>query len=539
MKLKNAVMALTLVVGAVFGIGDAKAGFISTQKAVEPGVWTSDFNGAKEYAEKNGIPMFVFWANTGCSHCEGVEKEMNKDLFKTWMADRQLLLVFSEANASVKSWIKANSKTTIKAYPFAAVYWPKSSGDTVLEGFSAYKGNMAQFGANSKDSNVQQIMDSIDFLLPGWDPSGIVDPIDPVDPDPVDPVHTHVWSGWVVTTPATCETAGVEMRTCSAAGCAKAQESRTIKALGHDWGAWTTVTPADIGVAGTKERVCRRCKAAEQGVIPAIDPRKEVDPTVFFKRAKTVEGVAYHNGDLFGKVAITIGKYSTKKQNLSVKVKIASFGGKTYTKTVNKVTPDSYGDILGMEVPFGSTIGKMVIDLVNGEEEYEIYGESEEYSVENGDVVIGGKLESEEMTFSVDLGELEPENEEYDFIIDAPSFVGCTVRNGTSLNFGSAPKIKYVKYSEDGDRWYELGEYDEERYPNANAVKLTYKYSTGAFSGSFKIYASNESSIDYGKKPKLKTYTAKVSGYVVNGTGVGTVSVKVGKKTYVGTCTLD
>jgi hypothetical protein len=67
---------------------------------------------------------------------------------------------------------------------------------------------------------------------------------------------------------------------------------------------------------------------------------------------------------------------------------------------------------------------------------------------------------------------------------------------------------------------------------------LTYKTATGAFSGSFKIYASNESDVDFGKKPTLKKYTAKFSGYVVDGVGVGTVSVKIGRKTYSGTCAL-
>ena len=130
-----------------------------------------------------------------------------------------------------------------------------------------------------------------------------------------------------------------------------------------------------------------------------------------------------------------------------------------------------------------------------------------------------------------------PENGNYDFIVDAPSFVSGTVKNGKTLNFGSAPKISYKKYREDGETWYELT-YDEDR-PNTNNVKITYKPATGAFTGSFSIYASNAESIDSSKKPTLKTYKAKVSGYVVNGVGVGEVSVKVGKTTYVGTCSLD
>ena len=110
---------------------------------------------------------------------------------------------------------------------------------------------------------------------------------------------------------------------------------------------------------------------------------------------------------------------------------------------------------------------------------------------------------------------------------------------GSSLSFGAAPKITYKKFREDGYTWYELAEFDEDRYPNVNAIKLTYKPASGAFSGSFKIYATNEFSIDEGRKPTLKAYTAKFSGYVVNGVGVGTVSVKIGRKTYTGTCSLD
>lgn len=43
--------------------------------------------------------------------------------------------------------------------------------------------------------------------------------------------HVCEFGEWVVTTPATCETAGVETRTCSCG----ATETREIPALGHDW----------------------------------------------------------------------------------------------------------------------------------------------------------------------------------------------------------------------------------------------------------------------------------------------------------------
>jgi len=170
---------------------------------------------------------------------------------------------------------------------------------------------------------------------------------------------------------------------------------------------------------------------------------------------------------------------------------------------------------------------------------YEVSGYGDDYSVESGEgLVLGGELESEEMLFAADFDELEPENENFDFLSEMFGAV-ATVKGGKTLSFGAAPKITYKKFREDGETWYELAEFDEERYPNVNAIKLTYKPASGAFSGSFKIYASNEFAVDDGRKPTLKTYTAKVSGYVVNGVGVGTVSVKIGRKTYTGTCSLD
>ena len=586
MKTMKSFLAMALSVCAMLFACKATAGYIVTQKAVYPGVWTSDFYGAMEYAENANIPMVVFWANAGCSHCESIEKEMNKAYFSEWMDYNDMLMVFIESDSTVKKWIKANAPGTIKAFPFMAVYWPRNTkGEMVLEGFSAYKGNMGLYGANSKDSNIQQIIDTIEFLLPDWDPSGVV-------PDP-DPVYYTV--NFVVDAAKGTVTGELSQQVESGEGAV----APTVKAKdGWEFTGWdktfnkvTTdltvtakfsavepdpdpvyytvnfVVDADKGTAtGELSQSVLSGKGAVAPTVtanegwefvgwdtsfskvksdltvtalfeePAI--RDEIDPAVFFKKAKTLEAIAYKDGELFGRAAITLGKYNTKKKYLKATFKITSFGGKSYSKSLNLV-PDEYGDFLEVAVAFKSPVGAMVFDLYNGEDGYEIFGQGDDYSVESGeDIVLGGLLENEEMSFSVDV-EAEPENDNYEFLIDFPMGAFAEVKNGKTLNFGSAPKIKYSKFREDGYTWYELAEFDEERYPNVNAIKLTYKPDTGAFSGSFKVYASNEFAVDEGKKPTLKSYTAKFSGYVVNGFGVGTVSVKIGKKTYTGTCSLD
>lgn len=534
MKLTNAVRALALCASVVFGF-EANAGKIKTQSAVEPGKWTSDYYGGLDYAEKNNVPAFVFWANAGCGHCEKAETQMNEEPFLTWMAERKIVMIFTESDSKVKKWIKDHAKETIKDFPYAAVYWPENSkGEMVLEGFSAYKGKMSAYGANSKDSNAVQIMTAVDFLIPDWNPGGVkpVEP-EPVEPEPVE--HVHQWSAWTVTEAATCLAAGEQQRTCSAADCPKPVETQAIKALGHDWNEWTIVTPAGVGVEGQKRRACKRCGASETAVIPALDPepeRKEVNASVVYKGKKMLSGVVYED-DLVGTASVTLGKIS-KNGQVKVTLKMSRFVGGSASASAT-VAPNEFGDLAGTLNFKSSYGGAMDFEIVYNDGEFEFSAANEQYSVELGTVKIGGVLDTDELMFSAQMDDFELPYD-YDFVVDAPVGEPVYVKNGTKFSFDKAPSVKYKMFKEDGWKWYELVGLDDEVKTNVNNLKLSYKSKGGAFSGSFKVYASNESSVDDGKKPKLKTYTVKVSGVVVGGVGYGTL--KIGSKV-VGSCSLE
>ena len=537
MKLKKILHLVATCAGVILGTSGAYAGYISTQSTVEPGKWTSDYDGAKAYAEKNNIPMIVFWANVDCRICKKIEKEMNNsEDFQNWKDQLKVLMVFVESNSKVKKWIKDNARTKISKYPYMAVYWPKNVvGEEVLEGFSAYKGEMSLYGASSKDTNVKQIMDTVNYLLTGWDSEGVTPPpetdkpetdqpeedqpeVEEPDPEPVKYTVTFVVDSEKGVAEGSLEQIVEE---------GKGAEAPKVTAKeGWEFDGWDK----------SFSKVTSDLTVIAKFVVPA--EREEVNPAVFFKKSKKLESAVYNDGVPFGKLYVILGKYNTRKNYLKASFKISAFNGKSYSKSVN-VTPDKFGDILDVDVAFKSPVGTMEFDIVNGEDGFEVYGEGDDYYVEEGDVVLGGLLESEEMTFSVDFEDIEPENDSYEFMPDPSIFAEAIVKNGKTLSFGSTPSIKYKKFKEDGYSWYELAEYDEERYPNTNGVKLSYKYKTGEFTGSFKIYASNESSVDDGKKPTLKKYTAKIAGCVVNGEGLGTVTVKIGKKTYTGTCSLQ
>ena len=60
------------------------------------GEWNRDFNKTKAFADSNHVPMVLVWANPGCSNCEKFEKNvLVTDEFKTWMAERQLVMSFA------------------------------------------------------------------------------------------------------------------------------------------------------------------------------------------------------------------------------------------------------------------------------------------------------------------------------------------------------------------------------------------------------------------------------------------------------------
>lgn len=84
----------------------------------------------------------------------------------------------------------------------------------------------------------------------------------------------HAWGEWTETTPADCDDAAVETRTCSKCGATETREGAA--ALGHDFGEWIIDSPATETKEGAKHRVCNRCGYNELGVIPVVPPTGDI-----------------------------------------------------------------------------------------------------------------------------------------------------------------------------------------------------------------------------------------------------------------------
>lgn len=510
MKMKSLLIGLALVAGLMAQAADP----LGAVKTVTPGVWTSSFNAAKEYAEANNVPMVVFWANPGCTMCEKLETACRGADFKAWMASRNLVMVFCMGTLGENKDCKVFAKDpNAKEFPYLAVYWPANTlGEEVYERFVGRSGKMGH-GTSKSDALWLQFANAVDYCIPDWE-SG--NPPPGPKPEPKPEPCVHAWDKGVETTPATCTKDGVRTFTCE-----KCLETKTekITKLGHDY----------------VEGVCTRC-GKKQSTGPEINFDEPFDPMVAYKRSQSVNALVDGLDGYMGTAKITVGKINSKTRKVKVSASLSLFTGSKTSASLT-VVPNENGTLTGT-FKFKSPVGPMEFTIGYDDESKTLLVEAdgEEASLEVGDVVLGGVLDTEEMFFSADIGEAEP-LDNYDFVVDPPMGEPVYVKKGTKFSFDKVPSIKYKKYREDGETWYELVGLDDEVKTNVTGLKLSYTKTSGAFSGSFKVYASNESYTE--KAPKLVSYKVTVKGVVVNGAGIGYTSVKIGKKTYTGTCQLD
>ena len=78
----------------------------------------------------------------------------------------------------------------------------------------------------------------------------------------------HVFSEFLVQTPATCTSPGVEARACIKCD---ETEKREIPAIAHDYGEWETITDATCVALGEKTSVCSACGETQREEIALVD----------------------------------------------------------------------------------------------------------------------------------------------------------------------------------------------------------------------------------------------------------------------------
>ena len=128
------------------------------------------------------------------------------------------------------------------------------------------------------------------------------------------------------------------------------------------------------------------------------------------------------------------------------------------------------------------------------------------------------------MSFSLDTSDFpETVGDNYEVLTDClPDGIEVTW-TGKKFKTPKAGKPKVKK--EDGEYYIEVNEKGED---NPCGLKLKYKKKTGKVTGSFKVYATY-----YTKKGKLKikSYDAKISGFLYDEDGLNVTIKKIGNFT--------
>ena len=235
------------------------------------------------------------------------------------------------------------------------------------------------------------------------------------------------------------------------------------------------------------------------GTEPAPDPTPQPDPDVASawtaKKAVTLNGAVYDAaGNVAGVVQLKVAKPNAKKHNAKVSGSVTLLDGK-------KRTLKAAAFAVPADAPISANLsvkGLGTLSLVIGDDGFD--GSVGAYTV--APAKVGGKWTRTDAAVYVAFGGAAlPAGTVESLLPD-----GEPVRaKGGKWAFDKAASIKYKKGALSGD--------NDPKKPNLSAMKLAYTPKTGLFKGSFKIYALQGG--------KLKKFTVKVTGVVVDGGGVG------------------
>ena len=234
-------------------------------------------------------------------------------------------------------------------------------------------------------------------------------------------------------------------------------------------------------------------------------------------KAVVLRGVAYDGGEVVGVVELKLGKVSKGKSKIS-----GSFTGLDGKKvSIKAVTVTGIDGSAPVSVSL-AVKGHGTMDVTIGGSLFagSLGGKYHVQSAAVGGAWTGGTAKA---TVDIEIGDLAlfPGTLLTDFLPDEET---ATVKNG-KWTFAKAASVKWAKPKK-GAALPEL--YDEaagkgliidtsKGKTNLSGLKLAYTPKKGTFKGSFKLYELQGD----GRMTKLRKYTMKVNGIVVDGKGTG------------------
>lgn len=257
-------------------------------------------------------------------------------------------------------------------------------------------------------------------------------------------------------------------------------------------------------------------------VTPGYEVIEATDITAPYEapKAVTLQGAVYDGGKVVGIVELKLGKVNARKGTSKVSGSFTGLDGKKLAmKAVNLGGIDGTAPAsVSLEV---KNLGTMNVTIGGTQFAGSLGGWHVQSAAVGGNWTKGmAAVYVDATSASLPAGTLE----------GLLPYCEPIIINKGKWAFSKAASVKWAK-PKNGAELPEI--YDEESgkgliidtdkgKTNRSGLKLTYTPKKGAFKGSFKVYALEGS----GKATKLKKYTVKVSGVVVDGVGYGTATCK-------------
>lgn len=253
--------------------------------------------------------------------------------------------------------------------------------------------------------------------------------------------------------------------------------------------------------------------------VSAFVPLSADDITAPYAAAQTLYGAVYDGLDVVGVVELKLGKVSAKKNASKVSGSVTLLDGKKYNvKGVQAVVGAAAPLTVTLEV---KKVGTMAV-TIGGDR---FAGSLGKWHMQTA--IVGGNWKSSAVTVSLETADLStiPGT----VLESLLPYAEKGTSSGNKWSFAKAAGVKWTKPKAgegpvvlDAASGKGLVVDTSKGKTNLSGMKLTYTAKKGTFKGSFKVYALESS----GTATKLKKYSMKVGGVVVNGVGYGEVTCK-------------
>ena len=140
------------------------------------GEWHGGFDACLEKADREHIPMFAIWSNTGCSHCEAVYTAIVEDMFVNWRRGggnigKIILLLMkggSQGNG-YETWSEGYDWAwgpghTLTLYPFTVMYWNKEDGTLIR----THRVGEDMTGWTGGEVGAANLIENLERAFAGW-----------------------------------------------------------------------------------------------------------------------------------------------------------------------------------------------------------------------------------------------------------------------------------------------------------------------------------------------------------------------------------